>query len=412
MRIAIIAEVFLPKIDGVVIRTMNLIHHLLARGDEVFVACPAVSEPRNSPVKFIEFQSFPFPSYPEYRIGIPDARLVTALEEFAPDILHYINPFAFGFRCYDVLERAGLNYPSVFSFHTLYGEFVKRYGLLKPLSSMLWWLMRDYHNRAATNLTVSTIMQDELIARGFERVELWPPAVDSALFCPDRATPEMRQRLSGGHPDEPLLLTVSRLAPEKNVAFLADVMARVPKARLAIVGDGPQRAELERLFAGLNATFVGYLKGQELATAYASSDAFVYASETETMGNVVLEAMACGLGVVAPRAGGIPSLLTEGESGLLFDPGDADAAASHLRKLLENQEYRKQMTQAARQSACERDWNNAADRVRQHYLNTIATHPVSNGSKSKRRRLSATVLSSLVTAFRAATLFGKKPVPR
>src|SRR5262249_54880710 len=208
------------------------------------------------------------------------------------------NPFAFGFRCHDLLRKARLHIPSVFSFHTLYGEFVKQYRILRPLSALLWWMMREYHNCADVNLTVSSIMQKELTKRGFERVELWPPAVDSDLFHPDRRSAAMRDRLTNGRPERRLLLTVSRLAPEKNVGFLAAVLRELPDVSLAIVGDGPHRPELERRFSGTDTKFIGYLKGKELAAAYASADAFVYASETETMGNVVLEAMASGCPVV------------------------------------------------------------------------------------------------------------------
>jgi glycosyltransferase involved in cell wall biosynthesis len=267
MRIVIIAEVYLPKIDGVVIRTMNLIRHLLEQGDEILVVAPEADGRADSPVPVVEFRSFPFPAYPEYRIGLPDARLVRVVEEFAPDVVHFINPFAFGFACCDILSKARKRLPSVFSFHTLYGEFVKRYPLLNPLSRLFWWLMRDYHNTADRNLTVSSIMQQDLIERGFERVELWPPAVDCALFDPKRASAEMRRRLSRGEPERPLLLTVSRLAPEKNVAFVADVIRRLPDVRLAVVGDGPERPALERRFAGTQTGFFGYLKGEELATA-------------------------------------------------------------------------------------------------------------------------------------------------
>ena len=144
-------------------------------------------------------------------------------------------------------------------------------------------------------------MQHDLIRRGFERVELWPPAVDSDLYHPSRRSEAMRSRLSGGRARRTAsyLLTVSRLAPEKNVGFLAGVLRQLPDACLAIVGDGPARPSLEQEFAGTDARFIGYLKGEELAAAYASADAFVYASETETMGNVILEAMACGRPVVA-----------------------------------------------------------------------------------------------------------------
>src|SRR5262249_19741127 len=160
MRIAFVAEVFLPKIDGVVIRTVNLLRRLRTRGDEVLVICPAMDGRRDHGFPVVEFPSFPFPAYPEYQIGIPDDRLPKALGAFAPDVVHYVNPFAFGFRSYDCVEKAGLRLPSVVSFHTLYGEYAKDYGPLKPLSQMLWWLMRDYHNRAGANLTVSTIMQE------------------------------------------------------------------------------------------------------------------------------------------------------------------------------------------------------------------------------------------------------------
>lgn len=401
MRIAIIAEVFLPKVDGVVMRTSNLIRQLLERGDEVLVVCPEVPAERNSPVPVVEFRSFPFPAYPEYRIGLPDERLPKAIREFNPDVLHFINPFAFGFRSFDVLEKSGIDVPCVFSFHTLYGEFVKRYGLMKPLSKMLWWLMREYHNRADTNLTVSTIMQDDLTRRGFERVAFWPPAVDSKVFHPQRRADDVRNVLSAGNPSDPLLLTVSRLAPEKNVAFLADVLRQVPQARLAIVGDGPQRAELERKFAGLNAHFVGYRTGADLAAAYASADAFVYASETETMGNVVLEAMASGLPVVAPRAGGIPGLVREGETGLLFKPGDVDEAASHVRRLLELECARESIAAAARSQAAKWDWSRSAEHVRNHYRKTIAEHQVRDRRQGKSRRLGPMMLNSLTWAFRA-----------
>src|ERR1022692_2734151 len=220
MRIAIISEVFLPKIDGVVNRTLNLIRQLPRHGDELLIVCPHAPGCDQCSVPVLDVPSFSFPLYPEYRIGLPDHRLVDKLRRFEPDVLHYVNPFAFGFRCNDVLRKSGLSVPSVFSFHTLYGEFVKGYKALRPMSALIWWLMREYHNRADVNLTVSPIMQAELVSRGFERVELWPPAVDSDLFHPRRRSSAMRDRLTNGRPQRKLLLTVSRLAPEKNVGFL------------------------------------------------------------------------------------------------------------------------------------------------------------------------------------------------
>jgi glycosyltransferase involved in cell wall biosynthesis len=399
MRIAIVAEVFLPKIDGVVNRTMNLIRQLLCRGDDILVLCPEAKGRVGCPVPVVDFPSFSFPLYPEYRIGLPNRRLVRVLERFAPDVLHFINPFAFGFRCHDVLQKAGVRVPSVFSFHTLYGEFVKQYPLLKPLSRVLWWMMREYHNRADTNMTVSGVMQDELVKRGFRRVEYWPPAVDGGLFHPSRKSTAMRARLAPGQADKPLLLTVSRLAPEKNVGFLARLLEHFPTACLAVVGDGPHRPELERQFAGTNTHFHGYLKGAALAEAYASADAFIYASETETMGNVVLEAMASGCPVVAPRAGGIPNLVAHGTTGLLFAPGDLEDAVRHTRMILTDEGLRCRLSRAARAEVEGWNWETSVDRVRQVYREAIQDYHPGGAKLTLNQRLAQAVTSALVSGF-------------
>lgn len=371
MRIAIVAEVFLPKVDGVVGRTLNLIRGLQARGDEVIVVCPAVPEPRTSPVPLVEFPSFSCRVYPDYHIGIPAADLVQQLNAFQPDILHFLNPFAFGFQCAKVLRKSGWTGPALWSFHTQYGEFVRSYPGLQPLSRVLWWLMQRQHNTADCNLTVSTTMVDDLETRGFQRVRLWPPAVDAVRFHPSHASASMRSRLSGRHPEAPLLLTASRLAPEKNTRFLSEILHRVPTARLGIVGDGPERAALERRFSGHHAQFTGCLVGSDLSQAYASADIFVYASETETMGNVILEAMASGLPVVAADAGGVSSLVNHGVTGFLFKPGNASEAAGYVRQLIENPQLRSTMAAQAIADAQSRTWQHAADSVRSEYLDVV-----------------------------------------
>jgi glycosyltransferase involved in cell wall biosynthesis len=414
MRIAIIAEVFLPKVDGVVNRTMNLIRQLVRSNDDVLVICPWAEGSKVCLVPVVEFPSFSFPLYPEYRIASPNKHLVKVLDNFAPDVLHYVNPFAFGYRCYDLLHRAGVRVPTVFSFHTLYGEFVKQYKLLKPLSHLLWWFMREYHNRADVNLTVSSIMREELTERGFQCVELWPPAVDSDLFHPSRKGREMRDRLCSGVTDKPLLLTVSRLAPEKNVGFLADLLDQLPGVSLAVVGDGPQRAELERRFAGKRTNFIGYLKGAELAAAYASADAFVYASETETMGNVILEAMACGCPVVAPRAGGIPSLVSNGQTGMLYTPRNLAEVVESTRLVLTEVDLRRRLSRAAREVVEGLNWDNSIARVREVYHQAIREHQDASPRLSFQQRLAQVVVSSLVFGFKRVSRSdkgGSQPSP-
>jgi len=405
MRIAIIAEVFLPKIDGVVHRTMNLIRELRRKGDEVMVVCPFAEGCQAAPVPTVPVRSFSFPPYPEYRVGLPDGRLVKRIVQFAPDVIHFVNPFAFGFRCRDVLQAAGVQAPCVFSFHTLYGEFAKRYRFLKPLSQWLWWIMRDFHNRADINLTVSSIMQQELTERGFERVRCWPPAIDSKLFCPQCRNDGMRARLLNGSSSRHLLVTVSRLAPEKSVGWLAQVLEALPDAHLAIVGDGPERASLEQRFHGKSVNFVGYLKGKELAAAYASADAFVYASETETMGNVILEAMSCGCAVIAPRAGGIPSLIQHGQDGLLYAPGNRAEAVDHTRKVLDHPDFRFRLGESARRAVEDWGWTKSIEQVRQIYLEAIAGHRPSTFKPSWSNRLATASINRLVSAFQCLAMF-------
>jgi glycosyltransferase involved in cell wall biosynthesis len=411
MRVVLVAEVFLPKIDGVVGRTVKLIEGLASAGDDVLVVAPQAEGSGRCPVPVVSCRSFPFRSYPEYRIGLPDASLVSAVRQFEPDIVHYINPFAFGFRAFDRIQRSLPVTPSVFSFHTLYAEFVKGYRLLGTLSRPLWGLTRTYHNRADANLTVSSIMREELAGRGFRRVELWPPAVDTELFSPSRACPNMRARLTGERPDRRLLLTVSRLAPEKNVEFLAGLIGRLPEASLAIVGDGPHRVELERTFTGTDTRFVGYLKGESLAAAYASADAFVYASETETMGNVVLEAMAAGCPVVAPAAGGIPSLVADGSTGLLYAPRDLDAAVDATGRLLSDSPLWKAIAGRARQDAEGRSWKSAVDSVRGVYRSAIDEAPSQRPAPGRaQQRLARFAVDGLVLASRLAAPRRRRPV--
>lgn len=403
MRIVVVAEVFLPKVDGVVGRTVNLIDRLSAAGDEVLVVAPHGDGCDEASAPVISCRSFPFRSYPEYRIGLPDARLAAAVRKFEPDVVHYVNPFAFGFRTFDRLQRVLPATPSVFSFHTLYAEFVKGYPLLGVLSRPLWELTRTYHNRADANLTVSSVMQDELMERGFRRVALWPPAVDAELFSPTRTCPQMRSRLTGDRPDRRLLLTVSRLAPEKNVEFLVELIRRLPDACLAVVGDGPSRADLQRKFAATDTRFFGYLKGESLAAAYATADAFVYASETETMGNVVLEALASGASVVAPRAGGLPSLVADGTTGLLYTPRNVAEAVDAAGRLLSDEALRQSIGQQARRDAENRTWAAAVETVRAVYRSAIEDAQFGRVATSRiRPRIARFAVDGLVLASRLA----------
>jgi glycosyltransferase involved in cell wall biosynthesis len=149
------------------------------------------------------------------------------------------------------------------------------------------------------------------------------------------------------------------------------VLEALPQARLALVGDGPHRQQLERHFEGTAATFVGYLAGEELATAYASGDAFLFPSSTETLGLVLLEAMAAGCPVVGANRGGIPDIVSDGENGCLYDPDDPNSLIRAVERLLGDSARRSELRQAARQEAERWGWAGATEQLRGYYRQVL-----------------------------------------
>jgi glycosyltransferase involved in cell wall biosynthesis len=241
--------------------------------------------------------------------------------------------------------------------------------MLEPL---LWELLKAAHNQAELNLCTSTAMVDELAAKGIEHTALWQRGVDTELFRPELASPAMRERLHGGHSDTGnLLLYIGRLSAEKQIERIRPVLEALPEARLALVGDGPHRQQLERVFEGTATTFVGYLSGDALASAYASGDAFVFPSSTETLGLVLLEAMAAGCPVVGANRGGIPDIVTDGVNGRLYEPDQPSSLITAVQRLLGDQASRRQLRQSARFEAERWGWAGATAQLRGYYRQVL-----------------------------------------
>jgi glycosyltransferase involved in cell wall biosynthesis len=276
-----------------------------------------------------------------------------------------------------VLGLAGIYYsktidlPLVASYHTHLPKYLEHYGL-GMLEGVMWELIKAMHNQAQINLVTSTAMQSELSEHGVENIEVWQRGVDTELFRPELASAEMRDRLSQGHPEAPLLLYIGRLSAEKEIDRIKPILQAIPGARLALVGDGPYRAELEAHFADTPTNFVGYLGGEDLAAAYASADAFVFPSRTETLGLVLLEAMAAGCPVVAANSGGIPDIVTDGVNGFLFDPLDEAGAINATRRLIEAKAERELMRRNAVAEAEQWGWAAATRQLQQFYHGVLA----------------------------------------
>lgn len=403
MRIAFFTETFLPKMDGIVTTLCQTIHQLRELGHEALIFAPEGGITEFEHFRVVGMRSHAFPLYPELRLALPRASIRKVLSEFNPDILHVADPALLGIAgLYYAGGKDGgaLRLPLVVAYHTDLPKYLHYYGLgfLEPY---VWKILRIRHNRATMNLCTSELMVSQLKEHGIEPVALWPGAVDADLFRPCRRSVEMRHSLTQGHPDSPLLLYVGRLSAEKNLESLRSLLVALPEARLALVGDGPQRKSLEKHFAGLPVFFAGFLYKEELAGAYASSDIFVMPSRTETLGLVVLEAMTSGLPVVAARAGGIPEMIEDGVSGYLVDT--ETEAIERVGTLLASKQLRESLGQRARVEASHRTWKNTTLQLVGQYEKAIENQKLrrSNGSSSPPSGLRARTLREL----RRATIF-------
>ncbi|PSC74099.1 sulfolipid synthase [Micractinium conductrix] len=364
---------------GYMNRYRNTIRFLTEAGVEVLVVTPGpgmtlpgsdFSAAREQPAEFegarvVQAFSFGLPWYLSLPLSFGlSPRIYREIKAFKPDIVHCSSPGIMWLAAllYSRLLRA----PLVYSYHTHVPEYMPRYGVSLLIPAM-WAIIRFFHAAAHLTLVTSGVMAKELAAQAAppaHQVEVWKKGVCSDTFHPRFRSTAMRERLTGGSPEAPLLLSVGRLGNEKNLKFLKDVLARVPGARLAFVGDGPAREELQAYFAGTPTLFAGMLHGEELSAAYASADVFVMPSETETLGFVVLEAMASGVPVVAVRAGGIPDIITkQGQTGYLYAPGDVEAAAEQVNALVQDGELRARVGAASRQEVSLWDWRAATQHL-------------------------------------------------
>ncbi|KMT11101.1 hypothetical protein BVRB_5g111830 [Beta vulgaris subsp. vulgaris] len=361
-------------VSGYKNRFQNFIKYLREMGDEVMVVTTHEGVPEEFyGAKLIGSRSFPCPWYQKVPLSLAlSPRIISEVAAFKPDIIHASSPGIMVFGALAIAKM--LSVPIVMSYHTHVPVYIPRYTfswLVKPM----WLVIKFLHQAADLTLVPSAAIAKDLLAAKVaaeNQIRLWNKGVDSESFHPRFRSLEMRSRLSNGDPDRPLIVHVGRLGVEKSLDFLKRVMDELPEARIAFIGDGPYREELEKIFEGMPAVFTGMLQGEELSQAYASADVFVMPSESETLGLVVLEAMSSGIPVVAVRAGGIPDIVPEdqeGKTGFLYSPGDLGDCLSKLRPLLHDSELRETIGKAARQEMEKYDWRAATKVIRNEQYN-------------------------------------------
>jgi phosphatidylinositol alpha 1,6-mannosyltransferase len=363
VRVAIVAESFLPNVNGVTNSVLRVIEHLRHNGHEVIVIAP--DTPRGEPpadrvhdgVRVHRVRSAMFPKITSLPLGIPRPRMVGVLRGFDPDVVHLASPALLGWGGMHAARYLGV--PTVAVFQTDVAGFAESYGI-GFTAKAAWAWTRMVHSRVDRTLAPSTAAMENLAVHRIPRVFKWARGVDIAGFAPSARDEQLRRRWS---PDgKPVVGFVGRLAPEKHVERLA-VLARRDDLQLVIVGDGVDRTKLESTLP--NAIFTGALYGEELATAYASMDVFVHPGEHETFCQAVQEAMASGLPVIAPDAGGPRDLVAPMHTGLLLSVAEFESRLStsvdHL--LAERQRY----SVAARRSVLGRTWPAICEELIDHY---------------------------------------------
>jgi len=358
MKMAIFTDTYYPDINGVA-RTLR---HLTNYLEKETIAYKVFAPDSNSqstdyvPSHISRIKSMPFFLYPECRLAFPNLfRIKTELEAFSPDLIHVATPFNMGL-CGVYLGKK-LSIPLIGSYHTDFDYYLRFYDL-EFFSKILWKYMKWFHKPFQKLFVPSQETYTQLHSRGFSDLEIWPHGVDCQLFHPDYDKQFIRAKWQ--ITKKYLISFVGRLAPEKDVQTLMAVAKLLPakvreQVQWMIVGDGPLREELEAN-APSNMAFTGYLTGQELAEIYSASDLFFFPSPTETFGNVVIEALASGTPAIAANSGGVKSIVQQGITGYLCEPGSAGEFADVIVELVENDHLREQLSRNARDYALTQSW--------------------------------------------------------
>jgi glycosyltransferase involved in cell wall biosynthesis len=392
-RILYCTDTYPPQVNGVSVVTAVSVAGMQEREWECAVVSPRYPKPYGKAFAsdaqdlaavalHVKMPSMVFPPYPDIRLVAPRYWQVSAaVREFKPDLVHCQTEFVVGRLGQIAAARHGI--PSVSSYHTDFSRYTQAYGVGKLRGPVSRYIGR-FHWRSRRVYTPSEPARDDLARMGVQNVEVWGRGVDVHQFAPTKWDGALREQL--GVADDFVFLHVGRLAPEKNVELVIEAFRifresnPTTRAKLVIAGDGPS---LDSLYArGVRGVrFLGNLERHiVLPLLYASADAFVYASETETLGLVILEAMASGVPVIATPAGGVAANLRHEQNGLAFPAGDAPAMAREMTRMVADVSLRRRLAAGARAWAEEHSWDAELDRLDASYQELIAPSVVSNAA--------------------------------
>ncbi|GFM73438.1 glycoside hydrolase [Pseudomonas cichorii] len=367
LHVTLITETFTPEINGVANTLGRLCDGLRLRGHRVELIRPRQGEEAGFAADDLMLcRGWPIPGYPGLQWGQSSMhKLLRRWQRRRPDVLYIATEGPLGLSALRAARRLGIAVIS--GFHTNFPQYTQQYGM-GFITRLLTHYLRWFHNRSRMTLVPSISQKVELERRGFERIELLSRGVDSQLFHPSRRSQALRESW-GLQVGDTAILHVGRLAPEKNLGLLKTCFEALKESyprrnlKLIVVGDGPQRAALEQQIP--DAIFCGTQRGEMLAAHYASGDLFLFPSLTETFGNVVLEALASGLGVVAYDEAAAGQHIRHGHNGALAMPGDEEAFIDAAHWLVEDSEALRRVRLNARKHASRQGWTAIIDQFEQ-----------------------------------------------
>lgn len=360
LRIAVVTETYLPEINGVAMTMGELVKGLLQRGHHIQMVRPRQYDgevPRDSRrYEEILLRGIPIPRYDGLKLGLPATDyLMQQWRWKRPDIVHLVTEGPLAWSALRAALKLGL--PVVSDFHTNFHSYTRHYGigwLKKPVTAYL----RYFHNSTRCTIVPTRDLLDELNELGFRNLAIVARGVDTGLFTSARRDPLLR-KMWGAEPGDPVAVSVGRMAPEKNLELLLDTfdaMRRVnPRAKLIVVGDGPERSRL--LTRHPHVRFAGARTGSDLAAHYASADLFLYPSLTETYGNVTVEAMASGLPTLAFHYAAAALHIRNDINGVTVPYGDREKFIQAAIELMQQEKRRERLGRAARECMLRVDWS-------------------------------------------------------
>lgn len=377
LTVAVVSETYPPEVNGVARSMAIVVEGLRARGHELHLV-----RPRQGPLDRARVDrgfgemlrpGLPIPRYSQLRMGLPSRRALTrAWQRLRPDVVHIATEGPLGWSALSAARALGIAVAT--DFRTNFHTYSRHYGLGWMADAISGYL-RGFHNRADCTMVPTGELAQSLARLGFERLRVVGRGVDATVFSPRRRSGFLRQRW-GVSEDAPVALCVSRFAPEKNFPQVFDAYIAMravrPEARLILVGDGPLAEDLRR--AGLGMVRAGRLDNEELSAHYASADLFLFPSMTETFGNVTLEAMASGLGIVAYDCAAARQHIVHGRSGLLATMGDRAGFIGHAAALARDLTRARDLGRHAREVAESNGWDKVIADFESVLYQTIAAH--------------------------------------